>query len=157
MNRVAYTGPMKTLIATLLVSTAVAFTGCASFGGGGGSSSGGAGNNAVLSVSPSQPAAQGTADFAEGKNGNVTIDINVKHLADPQHLTPPASIYVVWLQRDANTPPQNIGGLKVDKDLTGSLQTVTALRSFSLFITAESNAQAGQPTGQKQLWTTYKQ
>jgi DMSO/TMAO reductase YedYZ molybdopterin-dependent catalytic subunit len=108
-----------------------------------------------LASSPVVPAAQGTARFDKTKNDNVSIDLTVKHLADPQKLTPPSAVYVVWLQANKSSPPQNIGLLKVDEDLNGSLSTQTAARSFDLFITAEGSGQVLAPAGKPLLWTSY--
>jgi hypothetical protein len=108
-----------------------------------------------MNVSPGQPAAEGTTSFSKERNGNTKIVLSVKHLADPSKLTPPASHYVAWIQRDKSAPPQNIGALKVDKNLAGKLETETALRSFDLFVTAEGAPDAMKPTGQQQLWLTH--
>lgn len=117
--------------------------------------SGCAGAKVNLSASPSMPAAEGSAQFRATKNDNTNIDLRVKHLAHPEKLTPPASSYVVWTKANKDATPQNIGALKVDKNLDGSLQTETPMHSLELFITAEPSGQATQPTGQPLLWTSY--
>ena len=141
---------MKTRLILIVLALSAGVSGCAMFGGGGGRN-----GTQSLAASAKQPAAEGTVSFGEAKNGNTKVDLSVKHLASPDKLTPSESTYVVWTQRDTQAPPQNIGALQVDKDLTGTLNTVTPLRRFDLFITAEPTAQTGKPTGEKQLWTSF--
>lgn len=138
---------MKTLSVLLAAAIgALSFPGCSMLGGGSGSN---------MNVSTAIPAAEGTVKFGKARNDNTRIDLTVKHLADPAKLTPPANNYVVWLRPDKDAPAQNIGALIVDKNLTGKLDTVTALRRFDLFITAEGSGQVQEPTGQPLLWTSH--
>jgi hypothetical protein len=103
----------------------------------------------------SQPAAEARAVFAMGKNDNTNIDLMVRHLAQPDKLGQAGGVYVVWTQKDAEAPPQNVGALRIGDDLTGKMSTVSPLTKFDLFITVEPNAQVLEPTGEKQLWTSY--
>lgn len=105
-----------------------------------------------LAASSALPAAEGTLTCAKAANDNTAVDLKVKHLANPDRLTPPAAVYVVWTKADKDAPPQNIGALKVDGDLTGRLETVTALRRFELFVTGEATGQAPAPSGEPLLW-----
>jgi hypothetical protein len=109
----------------------------------------------TMMVSPDIPAAQGKVKFDKTDDGNVAVILSVKYLADPQKLQPPAAIYVVWVSSDKDSPAQNIGALKVDNDREGKLKTVTPLRAFQLFVTAEANGQIQEPTGTKLLWTDF--
>lgn len=124
--------------------------GCSTLTGGGGD-----GGASRLSVAPAEPSAEGTVTFGKGKNGNTSIDLSVRHLAQPGRLTPPENVYVVWTRRSGNAPPTNIGMLTVDKDLTGTLTTVTPLQSFELFITAEQAGTVDKPSGPPLLWTSH--
>lgn len=105
-----------------------------------------------VSTSPAMPAAEGTLRCEKAANDNTGIDLKVKHLANPDRLTPPASAYVVWTKIDKDAPPQNIGALAVDSDLNGRLKTVTAMRRFELFVTAEASGQVTTPSGAPLLW-----
>lgn len=105
-----------------------------------------------LSASSSLPAAEGTLKCGKAANDNTGIDLKVKHLASPDRLTPPAAVYVVWTKPDKDAAPQNIGALEVDSDLVGRLKTVTPLRRFELFVTAEATGQTPAPTGPPLLW-----
>jgi hypothetical protein len=136
-----------TLSATVLAAAVALLPGCATFGGGS--------RGVVLSTSPSEPSAEGTARFNVTKNDNTGIDVEVKHLAHPDKLTPPANSYVVWTKSNVSPTPQNIGAMKVDADLNGSFVAETPLHAFDLFVTAETSGQAQAPTGASLLWTTY--
>ena len=92
------------------------------------------------------PAAQGTVKASSGKNGNTSLVIDVRHLAPPERVAAGATTYVVWAQPLGEGSPQNLGALRVDEDLRGTLATVTPLRSFDLFITAEASATQMEPT-----------
>lgn len=134
------------LIAVLSAAVvAVAITGCAMLGRG----------PDKMNVSPSIPAAEGYTEFGKARNGNTSIDLTVKHLANPEKLTPPAHNYVVWVRANQKADAQNIGALAVDDKLTGRLTTVTALHTFDLFITGETTGQVQQPTGDQLLWTSH--
>jgi len=54
---------------------------------------------------------------------------------------------VVWARADGAGSAQNLGALHVDKDLDGTLKTVTPLRTFDVFITAESSPTARAELG----------
>ena len=129
-----------------ILAMVVAMSGCALFGKGGG---------VRLSSSPALPAAEGSVKFSASDNDNTNVVLKVKHLAHPEKLTPPVSEYVVWVRGAKNALPQNIGALKVDKKLTGELDTEVPLHSFELFITGEASGQVQQPSGQQLLWTNY--
>lgn len=105
-----------------------------------------------LSTSPTLPSADGDLECGKAENDNTSIDLKVKHLANPDRLTPPATVYVVWTRTDKNSPPQNVGALDVDKNLAGRLRTVTPLRRFELFVTAETLGQAQAPSGTPLMW-----
>src|ERR1700733_1525487 len=78
-----------------------------------------------LTASPAVPAASGKVEVKKDKNGNTGVTIKAEHLAKPDRLTPPATIYVVWF-RERNGEPVSQGALKVKKDLTGEFEATTA-------------------------------
>jgi len=95
------------------------------------------------------PAAEGTVSIKKGDNNNYSIDLFVKHLADPSRLTPPKSVYVVWMET-SQSGVQNIGQLTTStkgfsKTLTSSLKTVSPHKPTSFFITAETDAIGNYP------------
>lgn len=44
------------------------------------------------------PAAEGKVVTANDRNGNTDIELQVKHMATPESLTPAQATYVVWVQ-----------------------------------------------------------
>ncbi len=103
-----------------------------------------------LTADPSVPAAAGKAEVKHDRNGNLKIKVEVKHLAKPAALTPPAQAYVVWIQ-GRGKEPENQGQLKVNNDLDGSFEGTTSYAVFDVFITAEDNPAATAPSGPQLL------
>lgn len=100
----------------------------------------------VMAPSTVIPSAEIKLDLGKDKNGNTTVDLKAQHLAQPANLTPPKSVYVVWVQSDDQAPERK-GQLVVNKDLSGELKFITPDQHFQLFITAEDNANAASPQG----------
>jgi hypothetical protein len=95
------------------------------------------------------PAAEGTVSIKQDNNKNYEIDLRVMRLAEPNRLTPPRNVYVVWMET-SQSGIQNIGQLKTStkgfsKNLTSSLKTVTPHKPTSFFITAEDDATGNYP------------
>jgi hypothetical protein len=105
-----------------------------------------------MTASSVVPAARGQVEIDKDKNGNIRLNMNVEHLADPQNLTPSAAVYVVWLQERGGNP-ENQGQLKVDKNLKARFETVTPSKSFDLFVTGERDYSAKAPSGPEVLRT----
>jgi hypothetical protein len=99
------------------------------------------------------PGARGDVDISKDKNGNTKLKMKVQHLANAENLTPPAAVYVIWLrERDGN--PENQGQLKVSKNLDASFETVTPLKNFDVFVTAEQDLKAKTPSAVQVLKAT---
>jgi hypothetical protein len=106
-----------------------------------------------MAASTIVPAARGEVAIDKDKNGNTKLKMTVQHLAKPENLTPRAAAYVVWLQeRGGNS--ENKGELKVDKNLNATFETVTPMKSFDVFVTAEQDARATDPRGPQVLTAT---
>jgi hypothetical protein len=103
-----------------------------------------------MSATSIVPAARGEVKVDKDKNGNIRLNMKVEHLANPQNLTPPAAVYIVWLQ-DKDGNPENQGELKVDKNLTAKFETVTPSKHFDLFVTGERDSGAKAPSGSEVL------
>ncbi len=88
------------------------------------------------------PGARAEVVISKDKNGNTRLKMTVQHLANLENLTPRATAYVVWL-RERGGNAENQGQLKMDKNLKATFETVTPLKSFDVFVTAE------QDSGQK--------
>jgi hypothetical protein len=109
-----------------------------------------------MTAAKTVPAAVGEVNVAKEKNGNIRVDVKVKHLAKPGNLTPPANTYVVWLQQEGSQP-QSQGEMKVGDDLNGELKTTTPLKNFHVSITAETDSQTKNPSDQIVLRATVQQ
>ncbi len=94
----------------------------------------------------------GTAPAAEGKvitdndrNGNTGVEVQVKHMATPQSLTPPKQTYLVWVQ-PRGKDPELLGALRVNDGLEGSLKATTTYKDFDILVTAEDNMKPEMPS-----------
>lgn len=100
------------------------------------------------------PAAEGWVKVKEDRNKNYTIELNVTRLADPQRLTPPKSIYVVWIDTQ-QSGQQMIGQLRMSKSLNSSLKTMTPHKPIGIFITAEDDINIKYPNSQVIMRTDF--
>ena len=105
-----------------------------------------------MTASSIVPAARGQVDVGKDKNGNVQVNLKVEFLANPQNLTPSASVYVVWLQ-ELGGIAVNHGQLKMDKKLKASFETITPFKSFDVFVTGEKDPNSKTPVGPEVLRT----
>ena len=90
-------------------------------------------------------ASQGTVRVSEGNNGNTKVSVQVKHLAPPSKAAAGATVYVVWIQA-MEGDRQNVGALTLNKDLEGSLETLTPHRRFKVSVTPEPSGQVADPS-----------
>ena len=110
----------------------------------------------ALGTSSQIPAAEGTVRLRNTNNGNVEIKLSVKHLATPGRIVPGANVFVVWVRGLApGSESQNLGALRVDKNLSGKMTAVTAMPSFDLFITCEQTQTATVPAALELLPVNY--
>lgn len=96
------------------------------------------------------PAAEGGVKIKTDANNNNAIAVFVKHLALSNRLTPPKQTYVVWMITSENVT-KNIGQLNsssgfLSKAYKASLNTVTAFKPVSFFITAEDDPTVTHPS-----------
>jgi hypothetical protein len=135
----------------LIVGTALmlALGGCANKGGMLGKST----QTWTLSTSPRQPAAVGKVEVKAGDNGNEQIKVIAEHLSAPAKAFPGTTTYVVWLV-PAGAPPQNMGALNVGEKESGSFETTTTQKEFDVLVTAESDATATTPSGNRVMSAT---
>ena len=103
-----------------------------------------------LTADKSVPAARGQVDVGRDKNGNTKVEIEVEHLAVPESLTPSRSAYVVWFQ-ERGAEPLNQGALKPNKSLKATFKSITPLKSFDVFVSAESDPNTKSPSGSEVL------
>jgi hypothetical protein len=105
-----------------------------------------------MTASSIVPAARGQVDISKDKNGNVQLNLEVEFLANPQNLTPSATVYVVWLQ-ELGGVAVNHGQLKMDKKMKASFESVTPFKSFDVFITGERDPNSKVPSGPEVMRT----
>jgi hypothetical protein len=91
------------------------------------------------------PAAEGKVITSTDRNGNTEVEIQVKHMATPQSLTPAHQAYMVWVQ-PRGKEPELLGALRVNSDLGGSLKSSTTYKDFDVLITAEDDAKPATPS-----------
>ena len=91
------------------------------------------------------PAAEGKVTTDNDRNGNTHVDVQVKHMATPQSLTPAKQTYLVWVQ-PRGKDPELLGALRVNEDLEGSLKATTPYKDFEIFVTAEENMRPESPS-----------
>jgi hypothetical protein len=114
----------------------------------------GCGGTTQLQLDPRIPAARGDIVSKVSSNGNTKLQIAVRFLAEPGRVRPGSVAYVVWVQSpEPGSRPQNLGALRVDKNLSGTLETVTPLPTFSLFLTCEDSPTTELPTGEPLMTT----
>ncbi len=92
------------------------------------------------------PAAEGKVTTENDRNGNTKVEVEVKHMAMPQALTPAKQSYVVWVQ-PRGKEPEPLGGLRVNDELEGSLKASTPYKDFDIFVTAEDKPNPDVPSG----------
>jgi hypothetical protein len=109
--------------------------------------------NYPMTAAPIVPGARGDIDVSKDNNGNTKLKMKIQHLANAENLTPPATGYVIWLQERGGSP-ENQGQLKVGKNLEATYETVTPLKNFNVFITAEQDLKSKTPNGAEVLKAT---
>ena len=109
-----------------------------------------------VGISEKIPATRAQLSFAKTDNDNTKIDLKVNHLAEPERVVPGATTYIVWVRPTGDAPAQNLGALKVDRNLKAKLETVTPQKNFELFVTAESSPLVTNPSGEALMWTTVR-
>lgn len=85
------------------------------------------------------PAGQGTAtariELTYDRNNN--LQVQLLNVPDPSRLNPNYTRYVLWAATPDRRTVINIGQLRVDEKKKAEIKTLTPLRSFILFVTAE--------------------
>jgi hypothetical protein len=104
------------------------------------------------------PAARGTVEVKKDKNNNYAIDIDIRHLAEPNRLPEPKQVYIVWVE-SAENGLQNIGQLKtstglITETLKASMKAITPYKPTRVIITAEDQANIQSPGNYIVLNTT---
>ena len=90
------------------------------------------------------PAAQAKLNVTDRDDGARSIELEVKHLAPPQAVSPNAAAYVVWIQPEG-APAENVGTLKVEEDRTAEFKVPTNYEKFEVFVTPEAGSNVQKP------------
>lgn len=109
-----------------------------------------------LTASAAVPGARGQVEANKDKNGNTEVKLEAEHLAEPDRLSPPKTAYVIWFQETGGEPAMQ-GQLRVNSKLKGSFKTTTPLKTFAVFVTAESDPNSKTPAGTEVLRATVQQ
>ena len=76
---------------------------------------------------------------------NNTLRIQLSNVADPSALNPAYTRYVLWVATPDRQTTVNAGQIRVDENRRAEMQTLTPLREFVLFITAEARGDVTTP------------
>lgn len=107
----------------------------------------------VFSNSTTVPSASGAIGVRKDKNHNYALTVNVRNLAEPKKLSPPANTYVVWMESGSD-PVSKLGQLLPSgRALEAHLRATSTAKPSDIFITAENNAEIMAPEGQVILTT----
>lgn len=95
------------------------------------------------------PAARGSVKYKKDKNNNYLVQVNLINLAEPDRLTPPRAVYVVWMETEDDRT-KNIGQIKsgskfMSKKLKAAFETSTAFKPRRIFLSAEEEPTAAYP------------
>jgi hypothetical protein len=151
LNTVKGDEQMKNILKTAATTAmGLALTACALMGGKGSKNA----SEIPMVVNNKLPSVEGQVSIRNEENNNTGIDLSVKHLARPERVSPDATTYMVWGKPagDENAQALPLGALNVDEDLNAEIKTVTPLKNFDLFITAEPAGVTNEPTGERLLW-----
>ena len=69
---------------------------------------------------------------------NNNLEVKLSNVPEPSALKPEYTRYVLWAATPDRQHIVNVGQLRVDEKKAAELKTLTPLRSFLLFITAEA-------------------
>ena len=101
----------------------------------------------VFPTSEVLPAANAVVKIDKNDSNNYELELEVENMAHPDRLNPPRRTYVVWMVSERNGTI-NMGNLKINKKLRGSLEAVTPFKPVCFFITAEEEQDVRSPSTQ---------
>lgn len=76
---------------------------------------------------------------------NNTLRIQLSNVPDPSAINPTYTRYVLWVATPDRQTVVNAGQIRVDENRRAEMQTLTPLRDFVLFITAETRGDVTSP------------
>jgi hypothetical protein len=89
------------------------------------------------------PAAKGSVKVTKDGNNNYKIKVQISNLAESTQLSPPKSVYVVWLMSE-DKAIKNIGQIVsgagfMSKNLKAGFETISSIKPSKIFLTAEND------------------
>jgi hypothetical protein len=95
------------------------------------------------------PAARGSVKIKKDRNHNYVIQVRLDNLSEVKRLQPARQTYVVWMVSGQEVT-KNIGQIHsssgtFSKNLKASFETVSSVKPYKIFITAEDDANAQSP------------
>jgi hypothetical protein len=95
------------------------------------------------------PAARGTVKVKKDRNHNYIIQVRIDNLAEVKRLQPSRQTYVVWMVSGQEVT-KNIGQINssssmLSKNLRASFETVSSVKPYKIFITAEDDGNVQSP------------
>ena len=104
------------------------------------------GKDFSVTTGETNPALQGTVKDEVDRNGNAAFELEAKHIAPPQRLTPAKQFYVLWVQVPG-MPAESQGELRVNSDnMAASFKGTTPNKSFEIIVTAEDQPKPESPS-----------
>ncbi len=76
---------------------------------------------------------------------NNTLQLELSNVPDPSTLNATYTRYVLWVATPNRQTIVNAGQIRVTEDHSAEIQTLTPLREFVLFITAETRGDVSSP------------
>ena len=102
-------------------------------------------------------AAGAELEVREERNGNTQVAVAVENLPPPGKFRESATTYVVWAQEPGGGYAHNLGALGVGQNGRGAMESLTPMKSFDIYITAEALPEAKAPSGTRALWASVAQ
>lgn len=103
------------------------------------------------------PGADAQLELREERNGNTEVAVEVSNLPPAGEFRENATVYVVWVQEPGGGMAHNLGALSVGRSGRAVMESLTPLRKFDIYITAETVAEARTPSGNRALWASVAQ
>ncbi|MBL7728051.1 MAG: hypothetical protein JNM68_10210 [Dinghuibacter sp.] len=103
------------------------------------------------------PAAHGYVKIKKDNNKNYAISVRLFDLADADRLTPPAKLYIIWMDTEGQLS-KNIGQIRSSGNLLSgrkksAFHTVSSVKPTRIFITAENDQDVQSPGAREVLVT----
>ncbi|MBI4460370.1 MAG: hypothetical protein HY648_09975 [Acidobacteria bacterium] len=98
-----------------------------------------------LTALPQAQGGKATARVELTYDRNNTLEIRLENVPEPSQLNPQYTRYVLWVGTPDRQHAVNAGQIRVDESKKAAINTLTPLRHFILFITAEAAGDVTAP------------